>query len=87
VKMTLACFMTTAVLLCAAASAADKPAGDKPAGDEGKKPAPEAPKAEQSVTQHSLLIGGKTISYTATAGTLIVHDDKDEPYASIGYWL
>ena len=84
-KKTLACFMTTAVLLCAAAAAADRPAGDRAAGDEGKKPAPEAPKSEQSVTQHSLVIGGKTISYTATAGTLIVRDDKDEPYASFGY--
>jgi carboxypeptidase C (cathepsin A) len=85
-KKTLACLMTATVLLCAAAAgAADQPAGDKPAGDEGKKPAPEAPKPEKSVTQHSLAIGGKTIFYTATAGTLIVRDDKDEPYASIGY--
>lgn len=81
-KKTLACFMTTAVLLCAGAAAA---AADKPAGDEGKKPAPEPPKPEQSVTQHSLAIGGKTIAYTATAGTFVVRDDKDEPYASIGY--
>jgi carboxypeptidase C (cathepsin A) len=83
-KNTLACIiMTTTVLLFAAAAGAA--AADKPAGDEGKKPAAEAPKSEQSVTQHSLAIGGKTISYTATAGTLVVRDDKDEAYASIGY--
>src|SRR5258708_4406953 len=60
-------------------------AADKPAGDEAKKPAPEPPKAEQSVTQHSVVIGGKTIDYAATAGTLIVRNDKDEPTAAIGY--
>jgi carboxypeptidase C (cathepsin A) len=49
------------------ARAADdaKPAG----GDEKKTPAiPEAPKP--AVTHHKLAIGGKTIAYTATAGTI-----------------
>jgi len=44
------------------------------------------PKPEQSVTQHKIVIGGVTISYTATAGTLIVRDAKDQPCASIGYF-
>src|SRR5579863_7483457 len=44
-----------------------------------------APKAESSVTQHHVTIGGKTLDYTATAGTLIVRDDADKPIASIGY--
>jgi carboxypeptidase C (cathepsin A) len=43
------------------------------------------PKAESSVTQHHLSIGGKTIDYTATAGTLILRDDEDKPIASMGY--
>jgi carboxypeptidase C (cathepsin A) len=43
------------------------------------------PKAESSVTQHRLAVGGKTIDYTATAGTLIVRDDEDKPIASMGY--
>jgi carboxypeptidase C (cathepsin A) len=43
------------------------------------------PKAEQSVTQHRLSLGGKSLEYTATAGTLIVRDDEDKPIASIGY--
>lgn len=29
------------------------------------------PKEEKSVTKHSVVIGGKTINYTATAGALI----------------
>ena len=43
------------------------------------------PKAESSVTQHHLGAGGKSLDYTATAGTLIVRDDNDKPIASIGY--
>src|ERR1700739_4633206 len=43
------------------------------------------PKAESSVTQHHLTVGGKSFDYTATAGTLIIRDDEDRPSASIGY--
>jgi carboxypeptidase C (cathepsin A) len=43
------------------------------------------PKAEQSVTTHKIVIGGVSISYTATAGTMIVRNEKDLPYASMGY--
>jgi carboxypeptidase C (cathepsin A) len=46
---------------------------------------PEPPKAEQSVTQHTVSIGGVPVAYTATAGTLIVRNQKDEPWGSIGY--
>ncbi|HPM36570.1 MAG TPA: hypothetical protein PK186_03320 [candidate division Zixibacteria bacterium] len=44
-----------------------------------------APKAEKSVTTHKLTIGGESIPFTATAGTLIIRNDKDLPYASMGY--
>src|SRR2546429_442891 len=43
------------------------------------------PKAESSVTQHHLTVGGRSLDYTATAGTLIIRDDEDKPIASIGY--
>jgi carboxypeptidase C (cathepsin A) len=43
------------------------------------------PKAESSVTQHHLTVGGRSFDYTATAGTLIIRDDEDKPIASIGY--
>jgi carboxypeptidase C (cathepsin A) len=81
VKKMLLCLMTAAALLGGAAAHA----ADEPAGDDAKKPAPEPPKPEQSATQHSVAIGGKTIDYTATAGTLIVRNEKDEPAAAIGY--
>jgi carboxypeptidase C (cathepsin A) len=44
------------------------------------------PTAEQSVTQHNIVIGRVTVPYTATAGTLIVRNSKDIPYASMGYF-
>ena len=37
------------------------------------------------MTQHSIVIGGVPVAYTATAGTLIVCNYKDEPWASMGY--
>lgn len=36
-------------------------------------------------TKHSIKIDGKVISYTATVGTLIQKNEKDEPVASFGY--
>ena len=44
-----------------------------------------AAKAEKFVTKHSIKIDNKLISYTATAGTLILKNEKDEPIASFGY--
>ncbi len=65
-----------------AAPADEKPA-EKPTPETAKKA--EIPKPEQSVTQHTISIGGVPINYTATAGTLIVRNLKDEPWASMGY--
>ena len=48
-------------------------------------PETEKPKPDTSVTEHSIQIGGKTIGYTATAGTLVLRSDKDEPEAQFGY--
>ncbi len=78
-KVAVLCSALLLLALAGAASAAERPEPD------GKKPAAEAPKPEQSVTQHTITIGGKAVAYTATAGTLILRNDKDEPTASIGY--
>jgi carboxypeptidase C (cathepsin A) len=43
------------------------------------------PVAESAVTQHHITLRGKSIDYTATAGTLIVRDDEDRPMVSMGY--
>lgn len=42
-------------------------------------------KPEKFVTKHSIKIDNKPINYTATAGTLIIKNEKDESIASIGY--
>ena len=40
---------------------------------------------QQSVTQASVTVGGKSIAYTATAGLLVLKNDKDEPTAEMSY--
>ncbi len=55
-----------------------------------KKPAPHpaaTPIAEEHavVTHHQITVGGHTISYTATAGNLILKTDKGAPEASVFY--
>jgi len=48
-------------------------------------PAPATPAVEKtSKTSHSIQINGKTLAYTATAGTLILKKD-DKPWASMFY--
>ena len=42
-------------------------------------------KPEKFITKHSIKIDNNLISYTATAGTLILKNEKDEPIASFGY--
>jgi carboxypeptidase C (cathepsin A) len=63
-------------------------ADEAPAAKTGAAPAAasdEKPKEDSSVTRHSLSVGGQSIKYTATAGTLLIRNDKDEPTASIFY--
>lgn len=45
----------------------------------------ETPEAKTWVTEHSARIGGKNIEYTATAGTMLMKNDKDEATALFGY--
>ena len=53
-------------------------------------PAPQAaalpiPAVRDVVTHHQATIGGRTIHYTATAGTIVLTDAKDLPAASVFY--
>src|SRR2546423_5567820 len=53
---------------------------------EKEKPAestPPPPKEEQSVTEHSIKISGQTIPYKATAQTILLKNEKEEPQALI----
>src|SRR5690348_13878394 len=59
-----------------------------PAPDAKEQKAPEAnadAKEQKSVTDHSVRIGGETIAYKATAGTIILKDQKGEPTGSMFY--
>jgi len=53
---------------------------DKPA-----EPAPPPPKEESSITDHTGKIGAQTISYKATAATILLKNEKEEPTALIYY--
>ena len=62
---------------------------DNKSADKAKKTSTDdaAAPATETVTrtQHSVSIGGHTVNYTATAGTLIIRDDKQQPQASVFY--
>jgi carboxypeptidase C (cathepsin A) len=56
------------------------------AGDDAPKTQPaDAPEGKVSVTQHQIKIDGKTIKYTATAGTMLMKDEDGKPRALFGY--
>ena len=47
---------------------------------------PDVPPPEKaSVTSHSVQVGGRSMAYKATAGTLLIRDDKDRADASVFY--
>jgi carboxypeptidase C (cathepsin A) len=56
----------------------------KTADQSKEKPLPVPPEAA-SVTRHDLTLNGQVIHYTATAGNLLIADDKDKPNGSIFY--
>ena len=59
----------------------------RPGGDDTKETPKEAPvpPEKSSVTHHELSLGGKSLKYTATAGTLLIRDEEDKPYGSMFY--
>jgi carboxypeptidase C (cathepsin A) len=56
-------------------------------GDEQKDAPKETPipPEKSSVTHHELSLGGKSLKYTATAGTLLIRDEEDKAYGSMFY--
>src|SRR3954447_19284661 len=59
----------------------------QPHSADEQKDAKEAPipPEKSSVTHHDLSMGGKSLKYTATAGTLLIRDEEDKPYGSMFY--
>jgi carboxypeptidase C (cathepsin A) len=54
-------------------------------GPEKEEPAVPIPAETSSVTKHDWTAGGQTIHYTATAGNLLIRDEKDAANGSIFY--
>src|SRR5512141_2047895 len=68
-------------------SAAPAPAGAAAQPAQSRDAAKDAPELKETtaVTKHTITIGGQPLRYTATAGTLLLRDDKDKPIASFFY--
>ncbi|HTM17258.1 MAG TPA: hypothetical protein VL135_10145 [Terracidiphilus sp.] len=62
-------------------------AAQHPAGEEQPKEGKEGPipPEKSSVTHHELSMGGRSLKYSATAGTLLIRDEEDKPYGSMFY--
>lgn len=82
-------FLACSALIPAARSQENRPpAPQAAAGADQKKDADKEtpiPPEKSSVTHHELTLGGKTLKYTATAGTLLIRDEEDKAYGSIFY--
>lgn len=63
----------------------DKKGGKTAERAKSTKPAKPTPKEKTSKTQHTVVIDGEEIAYTATAGTLFLKDEDDKPKASLFY--
>ena len=69
-------------------ASAQRPERREPAPEAKEQKAPEPKveaKEEKSVTDHTVRIGGETIPYKATAGTIILKDQTGEPTGSMFY--
>ncbi|MGE5245372.1 MAG: S10 family peptidase [Betaproteobacteria bacterium] len=66
------------------AAAQDEPQQQTPKSAPQPAPHP-APKAEKSVTQGTVTVGGARIAYDATAGILILKNKDEKPIASMSY--
>jgi len=64
-----------------AISAKDSPASTKSPKESHQKEF----KEEKQESKHTMSIGGKTLRYKATAGTMILKDEKEKPKASVFY--
>jgi carboxypeptidase C (cathepsin A) len=54
-------------------------------GGHGRKKDEPVPEAKVFTTQHTIRLGGQDIRYTATAGTMLMKNDKDKPIALFGF--
>lgn len=74
----------TALPLNAQAKKPDEAKAQPPAASSVSQPA-NPPQERSSATQHTIVLNGRTIHYTATAGTLLLRNDQNQPIGSIFY--
>jgi carboxypeptidase C (cathepsin A) len=68
------------------AQAAKAPSGQKGGAGQAAPPATEAHRLPpDSTTKHTLALPGRTLSFTAVAGSIRLFDDKGEPQADVAY--
>jgi carboxypeptidase C (cathepsin A) len=85
-KLFLAMLLVAAVAqVCAAENEDNSKQEEKVEVTKSTREKPEVPAEKSSVTPHSVQIGGRAIAFKATAGTLLIRDDKDRPDASVFY--
>jgi len=65
-------------------AAAQTPGAEQHKDKDAEKETP-VPPEKPVATHHELTLGGKTLKYTATAGTLTIRDEEDKAYGSIFY--
>ena len=76
---------TVCLLLAASYAFAQRGPATEPPAARVAEPATPIPPETNSVTDHELSLEGKTIHYSATAGTLLIDGDDAKPYATVFY--
>lgn len=80
-----ALLLAAALCLPASIAAAAESSVKTEVKTEATKSEEKVPEGKVSVTKHQVRIGGATLAYTATAGTMLMKNDKDEPIALFGF--
>jgi carboxypeptidase C (cathepsin A) len=79
----LSVLLALALPLCAFTTGVQAQEKDAKAGEKSADTPSAPPKEESSVTDHTIKIGGQTIPYKATASTILIKNEKDEPTALV----
>jgi carboxypeptidase C (cathepsin A) len=78
--------LTVCLLLAVSCAFAQRgPVPEPPVARAPEGPATPIPPETNSVTDHELSLDGKTIHYSATAGTLLIDGDDAKPYGTVFY--
>jgi carboxypeptidase C (cathepsin A) len=78
-------FLSSAMPAQETKNSAQPPAAGSEQHKDGDKDALPVTPEKAVATHHEMTLGGKTLKYTATAGTLLIRDEEDKPYGSIFY--